>query len=792
MDSLLNTLKWSAAVGVAVLLLTLLKPALDRRYSARWRYWVWLAMAVLLLLAPVRWETLAPAGEPPVVIQVPPVDLGHPQDAAPLQGGAPSGQTPTAEAPSRDSAGSGTAHSPALALDALLPALWLAGAALAVLYRLVGTAWFSHRTRRWSRAPGTETLSLYASICRDMAVKRPPELAVSSAAGSPLVLGLLRPRLLLPGEEGSSRELAFIFRHELTHYRRRDLWYQLALTAALAIHWFNPLVYLLFREACVDMELTCDDAVVAGRDREERRAYGETLVAALHRQRGLSRAALSTHFYGGAAVMKERLWNLLGRRGKKGGALVLALALVATVSAACSVGLQKAPDPPSLTAEETENPPPTAELEDPDRAAAMAAAQDYVARQIEALESQGHAVTDSALELTEAGAFRWGFYDSDMLVWRLDYRLLLADSGAYMPVGGQEVDADGWLTGLDPLGVPYLIFSVYRGENPAVYRLAEVAYDNVGWEYGFCWETYAAAHTAMGLTLAPKLNAWPDTGTPFILARGRGEEEWAAQWETTAQRYLQEQLGLEGCTLSPLLRVDTGDSQADEDLLASFSSPSGQTGMLLLSHWNYAYGPALEHTAAFWEVVGVYFVQDLTKEDLAGFAAYFNAGERNGLLRCPYGSPQEAGAFLGWLFYDLDGGAADMTEEELGAVEAAWGAKAQLDMRKLPTSYVLDCLQQWFGISREMAEDILQAHGPLLGTYLADYDAYYSQRGDTERQEYRFDSGCRFQDGSVRLYYTIGYIHNTPETGLFDQPMYLCLAPDGSGGWYVERNLPAS
>ena len=60
MEQMLDALKWSVVIGGAAALLTLLKPLLDRRYSPRWRYGVWLVMAALLLLAPVRWERLAP------------------------------------------------------------------------------------------------------------------------------------------------------------------------------------------------------------------------------------------------------------------------------------------------------------------------------------------------------------------------------------------------------------------------------------------------------------------------------------------------------------------------------------------------------------------------------------------------------------------------------------------------------------------------------------------------------------------------------------------------------------
>ena len=110
------------------------------------------------------------------------------------------------------------------------------------------------------------------------------------------------------------------------------------------MHWFNPLAWLLRREAERDLELTCDDAVVAGRDDEERRAYSEALLSSIHRQKGLSRAALSTHFYGGKEVMMERFRNILGNRGRKWGGLVLAIALLATVAAACALGVKPSED----------------------------------------------------------------------------------------------------------------------------------------------------------------------------------------------------------------------------------------------------------------------------------------------------------------------------------------------------------------------------------------------------------------------------------------------------------------
>lgn len=342
MEGLWNLLKWSVIVGAAALLLTLLKPLLDRRYSAKWRWGAWLVMAVFLLLAPVRWESLAPraATEPPVVIEVPKVEVSvsrqegisfqRPEGAA-LPDVKPGGARPQA-------------RNRTFPLEELLFTLWITGAALFLLYHGLGTWYFARRARRWSRCAGEETLRVYGDVCREMDVKRAPALRVSPAVDSPMMVGLLRPRLLLPSEELEERELAFILRHELTHHRRHDLWYKLALLAANGMHWFNPLVFLLRREAERDLELTCDDAVVAQADAETRRAYSETLLASVHRQKGLSRAVLSTHFYGGKEVMKERFRNILGKRGRKWGGLVLALVLLGTVAAACTFGVKASQD----------------------------------------------------------------------------------------------------------------------------------------------------------------------------------------------------------------------------------------------------------------------------------------------------------------------------------------------------------------------------------------------------------------------------------------------------------------
>lgn len=113
-----------------------------------------------------------------------------------------------------------------------------------------------------------------------------------------------------------------MLRHELTHLRRHDLACKLFLRLACVVHWFNPLVWWMSREAGRNLELCCDGDVVRGRDSAFRRTYGEIL---LKTAAGAGRApALSARMGVGKGHLKARLTNLFVKK-KSGAALVCAV-----------------------------------------------------------------------------------------------------------------------------------------------------------------------------------------------------------------------------------------------------------------------------------------------------------------------------------------------------------------------------------------------------------------------------------------------------------------------------------
>lgn len=91
------------------------------------------------------------------------------------------------------------------------------------------------------------------------------------------------------------------------------------------------------KQAAVDMELSCDEWVTKGTDYDTRKAYTETLLSTLHKQRA-KKTGLTTEFYGGKQIMKKRFKNILSKKGKKNGVTVLICATILAVSLGTLVG----------------------------------------------------------------------------------------------------------------------------------------------------------------------------------------------------------------------------------------------------------------------------------------------------------------------------------------------------------------------------------------------------------------------------------------------------------------------
>ena len=173
---------------------------------------------------------------------------------------------------------------------------------------------------RYIKAGNTEVsdikiLNLLSDCEEKRNIKTKVELYCNSLIVSPIMIGFFRPSIVLPVRELEDKELSYIFIHELSHYKQRDMFYKWLVQIVICIHWFNPFVYLLEKEVNKACELSCDEAVIAILDDSKKREYGDILISFL-KSNNLKGSLASVTLTEGAQQLKERLGAIINFKRK--------------------------------------------------------------------------------------------------------------------------------------------------------------------------------------------------------------------------------------------------------------------------------------------------------------------------------------------------------------------------------------------------------------------------------------------------------------------------------------------
>ena len=303
-----------AALGVALLL----QWVLASRVPARWRVWVWrvallqtalalvpfapIALAVLPAKAPVAAPKIvqAPATETP--IQTPPMNAAPAVAASQGAAIAPPEIAPPAiaEAPITPSAPVARPRFDFnLSPRAIAVWVYLFGVAFQVALLVRNIA----RVRRALRACEPLNNAVLLPIAARLKVRRVPRL-LQSASGSPFLVGILRPTIVVP-QTLNSAHLEAVFAHELAHYKRRDLSWNALLWALQTALWFHPLSWISRRFHALEVESACDELTLQLTPIAPK-SYGALLLGADASPSSPLTAGVNDHFF----ALKTRLKRL--------------------------------------------------------------------------------------------------------------------------------------------------------------------------------------------------------------------------------------------------------------------------------------------------------------------------------------------------------------------------------------------------------------------------------------------------------------------------------------------------
>lgn len=336
-----NFIQVSLTTSVVLLPILLLCAVLRRRYPARVVCALWILFAVRLLVPVQNAFPDAPVQVTPhttlVEVQRAPVTANTQQASGTDSNAATPDIQPTTV---RQWMPAGTIVTQeaekSIAFDEILAIVWAAGAIVFFAGSMLSYRKFIRRVDRTARdVRDPELLEIYETERAQLHIKRTIPLRQSPEADGPMLVGLVRPVLLLPKDGIPLQDAPLILRHELTHAKHRDVLSKAIFLLARCVHWFNPVVHLLAWQGAQNLEIACDQSVVHGLDADARRQYGQCILNDVAR-RMHGGAMLTTRLTGGGKAMKTRLQALFSQDKKRRGvALILVAVFALTLVGGC-------------------------------------------------------------------------------------------------------------------------------------------------------------------------------------------------------------------------------------------------------------------------------------------------------------------------------------------------------------------------------------------------------------------------------------------------------------------------
>ena len=323
----------SLSVSGALLLLLILglKPLYKNKFSKRWQYYIWIVVALRFLLPFTpdttivgslfeKFDTAAITNEIPTSPNVPvPADTGN-SKAEPIQ---TNREITTA------------AMREPFNKYVCLFFIWSALALVLFVRKVTVYQGFIQYIKAGNKeVSDIKILNLLSDCEEKLNIKTRVELSCNPLIASPMLIGFFRPRIILPVGELEDKELSYIFVHELTHYKQRDMFYKWLIQIVVCAHWFNPFVYLLEKEVNKSCELSCDEKVISILNEKAKREYGDTLISFLKSNNLYKSSLASVTLTEGAEQLKERLGAIMKFR-KKSKAIIAITAIFTAAVCVC-------------------------------------------------------------------------------------------------------------------------------------------------------------------------------------------------------------------------------------------------------------------------------------------------------------------------------------------------------------------------------------------------------------------------------------------------------------------------
>ncbi len=207
--------------------------------------------------------------------------------------------------------------------------LWVCGIAVMLVYSAVSLLQLRRKlVGAVSLQNSVLSSSTSSRACNGLINTLPHEnIYLADHIATPFVIGLIHPKIYLPSTL-TEQEMSYVILHEQTHIRRLDHIVKMIAFLALAVHWFNPLVWVAFLTCVKDMEMSCDEHVLKEMGDGIKAEYSASLLSLATGRRLINGSPLAF----GEGNIKGRIKNVLNFRKPSAWVIVVAVALVLTLT----------------------------------------------------------------------------------------------------------------------------------------------------------------------------------------------------------------------------------------------------------------------------------------------------------------------------------------------------------------------------------------------------------------------------------------------------------------------------
>lgn len=195
-------------------------------------------------------------------------------------------------------------------LNGIATGIWITGAF--VLTMLSIRAWLNLREikKSISQVENKNIIDIFKRSKQQLNISKNIVLSVSNKVRSPLTFGLRKTFVVLPvnfEEWLSNGDIKHIFLHELNHYKSKDIPINYLMVLFQIIYWFNPLIWIAFKNMRMDREIACDHAVLTSLDNQNYKEYGNTIIHFIDKSPRPQHNKLANQLNGSKKQIKKRI-----------------------------------------------------------------------------------------------------------------------------------------------------------------------------------------------------------------------------------------------------------------------------------------------------------------------------------------------------------------------------------------------------------------------------------------------------------------------------------------------------